>query len=114
MKTIKKQVFSLKLIAKTLLAGAFLFAIYATPATGDEDYDYFKGCGRKPDKDCSTSKIHCTKEEIDKLETGQILKVEADDPAAEEDIKQWARIIGHDILKFEKHGTMLTFYIKKN
>jgi len=54
-----------------------------------------------------------TKEEIDKLEVGQILKVEADDPAAEEDIKSWAKRTGHEILKFEKEGTILTFYIRK-
>jgi TusA-related sulfurtransferase len=57
--------------------------------------------------------IAMTKEEIDKINVGQILKVEADDPAAEEDIKRWAKRIGHEILKFEKHGTLLTFFIKK-
>jgi TusA-related sulfurtransferase len=54
-----------------------------------------------------------TKEEIDKIKLGQVLKVEADDPAAEEDIKRWAKRTGHEILKFEKDGTFLTFYIKK-
>ena len=57
--------------------------------------------------------IAMTKEEIDKIEIGQILKVEADDPAAEEDIKRWAKRTGHEILKFEKGGNILTFYIKK-
>jgi TusA-related sulfurtransferase len=57
--------------------------------------------------------IAMTKEEIDNLQIGQILKVEADDPAAEEDIKRWAKRTGHEILKFEKEGTILTFYIKK-
>jgi TusA-related sulfurtransferase len=54
-----------------------------------------------------------TKEEMDKLEVGQVLKVEADDPAAEEDIKRWAKRVGHEILRFEKQGTILTFYIRK-
>lgn len=54
-----------------------------------------------------------TKEEIDKIEVGQILKIEADDPAAEEDIKRWAKRTGHKLLKFEKKGTILIFYIKK-
>jgi TusA-related sulfurtransferase len=54
-----------------------------------------------------------TKEEIDKLAVGQVLKVEADDPAAESDIQSWAKRTGHEILKFEKEGTILTFYIKK-
>jgi TusA-related sulfurtransferase len=57
--------------------------------------------------------IAMVKEGIDKLEIGQILKVEADDPAAEEDIKRWAKRIGHEIIKFEKNGNFLTFFIKK-
>ena len=57
--------------------------------------------------------IAMTKEGIDKIEVGQVLKVEADDPAAEEDIKRWAKRTGHQILKFEKEGTILTFYIKR-
>jgi TusA-related sulfurtransferase len=46
--------------------------------------------------------IAMTKEKIDKIEVGQVLKVEADDPAAEEDIKRWAKRTGHEILKFIK------------
>jgi len=57
--------------------------------------------------------IAMTKEEIEKIEVGQVLKVEADDPAAEEDIKRWAKRTGHEILKFEKEGNLLTFYIKR-
>ena len=57
--------------------------------------------------------ISMTKEEIDKIEIGQVLKVEADEPAAEEDIKRWAKRTGHEILSFEKEGTILTFYIKR-
>ncbi len=54
-----------------------------------------------------------TKEEIEKIEIGQVLKVEADDPAAEEDIKRWAKRTGHELLKFEKSGNILTFWIKR-
>lgn len=54
-----------------------------------------------------------TKLEIDKLDKGQVLKVEADDPAAEVDIKTWAKRVGHEILEFKKDGTLLIFYIKK-
>jgi len=57
--------------------------------------------------------IAMTKEEIDKIQIGQVLKIEADDPAAEEDIKRWVKHTGHEILRFEKEGTILTFYIKK-
>ena len=54
-----------------------------------------------------------TKEEIENLEIGQILKVEADDPAAEEDISRWARRAGHEVLSIERSGNIITFWIKK-
>lgn len=54
-----------------------------------------------------------TKEEIDNIDIGQVLKVEADDPAAEEDIARWAKRAGHQVLKFEKSGNIITFWIKK-
>ncbi len=54
-----------------------------------------------------------TKEEIEKINVGQVLKVEADDPAAEEDIKRWAKRTGHELLKFERSGNLLTFWIKR-
>jgi len=57
--------------------------------------------------------IAMTKEEIEKIQVGEVLKVEADDPAAEEDIKRWAKRTGHKILKFEKKQTILVFYIKR-
>ena len=72
-----------------------------------------------PDSEVDCVGLYCpmpiakTKEEIDNIEIGQILKVEADDPAAEEDIKRWAKRAGHELLKFEKEGTLLTFFIKK-
>jgi TusA-related sulfurtransferase len=57
--------------------------------------------------------IAMTKEEMDKIQIGQVLKVEADDPAAEEDIKRWAKHTGHIILKYQKNGNIHTFFIKK-
>ena len=57
--------------------------------------------------------ISMTKEGIENIKVGELLKVEADDPAAEEDIKRWAKRTGHKIIKFEKEGTILTFFIKK-
>ena len=72
-----------------------------------------------PDADLDCVGLYCpmpiaqTKQEIDNLEPGQILRVEADDPAAEEDIKRWAKRVGHEVMEFEKEGMILTFYIKK-
>lgn len=57
--------------------------------------------------------IAMTREEIDKIQVGQVLKVVADDPAAEEDIKRWAKHTGHEIVKFEKEGAILTFLIRR-
>ena len=57
--------------------------------------------------------IAMTKEGIDEINIGQILKIEADDPAAEEDIRRWAKRTGHELLKFEKKGSILTFFIKR-
>jgi TusA-related sulfurtransferase len=72
-----------------------------------------------PDAELDCVGLYCpmpiaqTKQEIDNLEPGQILRVEADDPAAEEDIKRWAKRVGHEVIKFEKEDTILTFYIKR-
>jgi TusA-related sulfurtransferase len=54
-----------------------------------------------------------TKDEIENIDIGQVLKVDADDPAAEEDIARWAKRTGHQILKFEKSGNIMTFWIKR-
>ena len=72
-----------------------------------------------PDSELDCVGLYCpmpiarTKQEIDKLEVGQVLKVEADDPAAEEDIKSWARRTGHEIVRLAKEGTIVTFFIRK-
>lgn len=54
-----------------------------------------------------------TREHIDSLNIGDILLVIADDPAAEEDIKRFAKRTGHEIMKFEKKGDIIKFFIKK-
>jgi TusA-related sulfurtransferase len=55
-----------------------------------------------------------TKEEIENIEVGQVLKVEADDPAAEEDISRWTKRAGHEVLRLEKSGNIITFWIRRN
>ena len=54
-----------------------------------------------------------TKEEIDKLSVGQILEVIADDPAAEEDIKYWAKNAGQEILDVKVENGKIRFLIRK-
>lgn len=45
-----------------------------------------------------------TKEAIEKLKPGEVLEVLADDPAAEEDLKRFAKRTGHVIVSYEKHS----------
>ena len=54
-----------------------------------------------------------TRQEMDKLGVGDILEVLADDPAAEPDIKSWAKRTGQKILKIEKTDEGLRFLIEK-
>ena len=54
-----------------------------------------------------------TRQEIDKLAIGEILEVWADDPAAEEDLKAWAKRSGQKILEIERTGEGMRFLIQK-
>jgi len=54
-----------------------------------------------------------TRLELDKLSTGQVLEVIADDPAAEEDIKSLVKRTGQELLELKKEGTRFRFLIKK-
>jgi len=53
-----------------------------------------------------------TREQIDTIEEGEILEVLSDDPAAEEDLKRFAKRTGHEIITCEKKGDVLRFLIK--
>jgi TusA-related sulfurtransferase len=73
----------------------------------------------KPDAELDCVGLYCpmpiarTKEEIENVDIGRILKVEADDPASEEDIPRWAKRSGHELVKFERSGNVLTFWIRR-
>lgn len=54
-----------------------------------------------------------TRQEMDKLAVGEILEVLADDPAAEEDLKAWAKRTGQQILEIEKTNEGMRFLIQK-
>ncbi|VVB72515.1 Sulfurtransferase TusA [uncultured archaeon] len=72
-----------------------------------------------PDAELDCVGLYCplpiarTKEEIENIEIRQVLKVEADDASAEEDITRWAKRAGHQVLKFEKSGKIMTFWIRR-
>ncbi|MHA2027117.1 MAG: sulfurtransferase TusA family protein [Candidatus Thorarchaeota archaeon] len=55
-----------------------------------------------------------TREAIDELEPGQVLEMLTDDPAAEEDIKRFAKRTGNTLLLFERlEDGVQRFLIKK-
>ena len=54
-----------------------------------------------------------TKQEMDKLAIGEILEVLADDPAAEEDLKAWAKQTEQKILEIEKTDEGIRLLIQK-
>lgn len=74
---------------------------------------------QKPSKQLDCIGLYCpqplfqTREQIDTIDKGQILEVLSDDPAAEEDLKRFAKRTGHEVIKFEKIGNILKFWIKK-
>ena len=49
----------------------------------------------------------------EKLKVGQAYRVLADDPAAEEDLKRWAKRTNTEIIEFKKEGDLITFIFKK-
>jgi len=57
--------------------------------------------------------IYETRKKIDSMKKGQILKLAADDPGSEPDIKSWTKTTGNKLLKIEKNKGVFTFYIKK-
>jgi len=50
---------------------------------------------------------------MEKLQTGDVLTVKADDPAAEDDISRWASRSGHEIVEMKKNDNVIEFTIKK-
>jgi len=54
-----------------------------------------------------------TRENIDQIEPGEILEVITDDPAAEEDLKRFAKRAGHEVISFEKNDDQMRFLIMK-
>jgi TusA-related sulfurtransferase len=57
--------------------------------------------------------IFRTREEINKLESGQVLEVIADDPASYEDLQRWAKNTGNELLELRKEGYDVIALIKK-
>ncbi len=75
--------------------------------------------GLQPDLTLDARDLFCPSpvlraaEEMDKLAPGQLLRILANDPAAEEDIQRWAKRAGHTLLELGKEGRELTFLVRK-
>ena len=54
------------------------------------------------------------REEIDQLQSGQVLQVLASDPASREDISRWAKRTGHELLEIREEGGELAFLIRRS
>jgi len=73
----------------------------------------------EPDKEIDCIGLFCpepifrTLTALDELEKGQVLKVTADDPAAEEDLKRLAKRLEYEVLEITHDGDEVTLYIKK-
>ncbi|HME55581.1 MAG TPA: sulfurtransferase TusA family protein [Candidatus Lokiarchaeia archaeon] len=73
----------------------------------------------EPAKSIDTVGLYCpvplfkTREAIDEIQDGEVLEVLADDPAAEEDIKRFAKRTGNELLLFENNDGTLRFLIRK-
>ena len=73
----------------------------------------------KPDRNLDCIGLYCpepvfrTRQEIDKLDVGEVLEVIADDPAAEEDIPRLVKRLGLEIVEMRKEKDQIHFFIKK-
>lgn len=73
----------------------------------------------KPSRTLDCVGLYCpepvfrTRLELDKMAVGEVLKVFADDPAAEEDIKSLVKRTGHELLEISKQDGVLRFLIRK-
>ncbi len=47
------------------------------------------------------------------MQTGDVIIVKADDPAAEEDISRWVTRTGHELMSCVPQDNVITFTIKK-
>jgi len=54
-----------------------------------------------------------TRQEIDKMDVGQVLEVIADDPAAEQDIQSLMKRTEQKLIEVRKEGSHIRFLIKR-
>ena len=73
----------------------------------------------KPSRNLDCVGLYCpepvfrTRQELDKLDVGQVLEVIADDPAAEEDIPRLVKRLEQKLIEMRKEKDQFHFVIKK-
>lgn len=73
----------------------------------------------RPDKRLDCRGLHCpepalrTRIELDRMASGEVLEVIADDPGADEDIRSLAARLGHEILSMECDGDEVRLLIRR-
>lgn len=71
------------------------------------------------DDDLDCTGLYCptpifeTRKKIDSMQSGSILRIIADDPAAEADIPSWAKTTGNEVLSMIKENDKVIFFIRK-
>ncbi len=50
---------------------------------------------------------------IKKIEVGQIIEATATDPGVMADIPAWAKSTGNEVVKMEREGKVITFWVKR-
>ena len=73
----------------------------------------------EPDRVIDCLGLYCpepifrTRMALDEMESGEVLLVIADDPAAEEDWKRLVKRLGHELLSLEFEGDEINILIRK-
>ncbi len=50
---------------------------------------------------------------IKKIEVGQVIEATATDPGVMADIPAWAKSTGNEVVKMEREGKVITFWVKR-
>ncbi len=63
--------------------------------------------------ECCPYPLIRTKEQVERLQKGEILKVIADDSVAPQNIDAWAKKSGNRLLLLEQDGNIFIIYVEK-
>lgn len=63
--------------------------------------------------ECCPYPLIRTKQQVDKLKSGEILMVVANDPVAPQNIDAWAKKSGNKLLAVERDGNVFNIYVQK-